>query len=877
ESGLIDRGFVPNADYLLDGDMLIKNIQDEEQCVSLERTSASLRLMVSNNYVLSNNNNVVRLKATSQYNSEISTDVYIYIVENFTTDSLLVSYNSDMQKDQNGNLPTDANERQPVDDYVVIYDSLVDDIVGDNKYNSISVYTYTNKSIYSYESNPGIRLLLYVNGERYDYTTISNSSLGIEISPVYKGDELVGLKFSVNPNIKSEINIYNIRIELDFTAFDFSQSDKRPVDTLNREFTIKVEKLVSEIYINGKGYKDNLDAIKIGVNTNINAYNSSELAKLYTYYDGQVGMPLNVQSAPDDAINSSVFVSFYEGYSIVGGNIEFKDNLSDKLSLYESQGFPMELVNGEYEINFANKNKVVYAAFNGEADDIERIYMVCKSVCTPDTFGGQTDIEAKYITFVSEIQVVGAVKDILLYKNSNDAGADHTLIDKYLPNNKSNVAYINLQSNSTTIDLTEIVLGSKRGNIKFSADEKIWSDTITIDQLSTIGNAPILYKVYFRTNTQCVDGIVISAPNIKNKELEYEFVNVVTSPEAVKVNFDNTYIWQSGIEDKVNIDGIANNVDLKYLALQSGRTVQFEVLGDNRGSNIKLVNAKSLRVDSDEYSAVKKEGVSIYDNNNPLFNTSAIKVSNTGNYLFDVRANSIGVTAILLIKTEFYVINVNNVVEAQNKYFIYEVAVYTPARELSIVTDKNSITYINDYYPDSALVEVNISVNSTATRTLQFSSNEVNESINLNYGEQDVYSIYGMKVTMSDNFNTKDGGGNNYFKAEGLNKYTYVGATSSWIEDFVSNSSKRFTIKALRDLKPLQDNGETSIYFDITIYQFGEEQIYQIRKVVYLGEYEKSTGIVVDGVDTYNNIYLSLLGQNMAQTTIEASIANSNA
>lgn len=891
---LLNRTFVDSLDYNSSSDLRFERIDNDGDYVELNHSRGNLMLNVSPTYSLTGGNNVIKLRATSKYHEDINTIIYVYIVENFTASSLLVSYNPDVELDTLGNLPTQVEISQPVADNVVIYNSTIDGSVVDSQYNSIDIYTYTNASIYSYETNPGINLSVYVNGVFYNYNDVANNNFGIEISPLVKeengNDKLVGLKFSVNPNSASSTNEYNIRLELDFTAFDFSASDKTPVSVLNREFTISVESLASGLHINGKGYEDNLDNLANNEVGTITSYNSTELAKLYTSYtQTAIGMPLNIQATPTNAVDTNVYVSFYESYRFETGELKLENNLSNKIQLLESVGFGLTSINGEFTIDFTNKNKVVYLRFN-EGEDVSslrQVYMVCKVACTPDVFGLE-QIEKKYITFVAKIDVVGAIDTVYLYKNPSDNVDDDTLTDTYLANNTINTAYINLNSTSNIVDLSEINIASLNGKIKFSADGVNWVDTLTAEDLETATGSN--YKIiYFRTLQECSDEIVIWSNNgIRNRH-EYQFVNTTTSADGVSVEFDDTYIWESSINDRIGITDITKeeNIELKYLALQSGRTAQFKALGDGRNSNIKAVTAKSLLLSSAEYSRITKNGNSLYNKAISTFSASAIRVSNAGSYMFDVRANSVGFTSILLVKVDFYVNTIDadgiagtiddsfKQIAERSKYFIYEIAVYTPAKDLEVLTDKNEIVYINNNYLTSANIDFEIDLNA-ATSRIQFSSTQVNESINLSYGESGVEAIYGMSVRTSENMNLVDDGGNPYFKIDGLNEYTYTLNDKIINENFL-NSTRKFSIQALQSLQALQDAGHTSIYVDIIIYQFGVETIHQIRKVIYFGDHTLVEGIVVEGVDNYNNVYLSLLTQEASTTTIYASVSNEDA
>lgn len=880
---LIHRTFVEDTDFLIEDErgLLVKKKKDENTYVSLNSTSAGLLLTVSPKYDLNRNNNVIQLKATSRYNSDISTIVYVYIVENFTANSLLVSYKDDIVLDPSGNVPT--RDTSPVGQTVEIFNSIVDGI---KDYSFVNMYTYTNRSIYSYESNPGIKLTVYVNGEVYDYNDVVDNSVGIQITPInraeYGESKLVGLKFEVNPNAINKLEEYNIRLELDFTAFDFSQSGKTPVSVLNKEFILKVNTLASGFYINGKSYQDNVEGAGYSY---ITEYDSNKTASLYTYYElSSLGMPLNIQATPTNAINTDVYVSFYKEHPAKNGELDLSNKLTDSVvDLMDSRGFNIRAVAGEYLVDFENKNQLMYLALDkNNLIDLKEIYMVCRAVCTPETFNGTAE-DKEYITFIAKIDVVGAVESIKIYKNHNDNINSNTLDDKYLSNGQINVAYINLASTSTSLNLNEVLIQSANGKIQFSADGRHWYTNISADLLTDkwsnsvvkneVGtknaldehnNNPFGYKIlYFKTNEECNDKIIISSPNGIGIEQGYEFVNI-TNKNSVSISYDTTYI--TDFENEQILTYETDNVALRFLALQSGRMVQFSAVGNNKTSNIKAVTAKSLTGTNSEYTKILQGGESYYATSFTNFSPSAIKVSNVGRSLFDVRANSVEFTAILFVKVDFYAHNGTEIVE-QNKYFIYEVAVYNPANELAITSTKDNILYINDHYADVARVDFNINVN--ATSRMYFSSETVNNKVNLSYDGENA-SIYGIEVELSENAD------NQHFAVNGLHEYEY--AQMGWRAKFLNNSTKTFSIRAVKSLLDLINNNQNSIYIDITIYQFGiKNETTTVRKVVFFGGYEKVEGIVIDGVDNYSNLYLSLKGNADAQATIFATASNDGA
>ena len=882
---LLGRDFVADENYTLleDGIKHINRGEDDECDVNLTHNNGLLSLNVSTKYVLTPHNNVIHLVATSKYHEDITTDIYVYIVENFK-DALLISYDKNVELDNEGKIPTNPDDAKPIDNEIIIYNSIVDSNLVGQKFNVMDMYVYTNKSIYSFASKPGMKLNVFVNGTKYNYEDVVNDDFGIQISSIYDlEDDLLGLKFAVNPNSESKLKTYNIRIEVDFIAFDFSASDTAPVLNLTKEFKINVETLASGFNVNGRGYLDNsAEAIKgnYATITEMNKDNTSsnKVAELYTTYSlEKIGLPLNIQPTPPNAINSKVYVGFYNTcYEDNNGKLALGTNLftDGKLQLLNSINDAVSNTDGLFEIDFSNKNRRVYLRFNDGVviDDIKEVFMVCKVACTPEKFGLDSEIDKKYITFVARIDVVGAVDQIYIQKTDND-GNEHTLTDKYLPTNTIKTAYINFKSISNAVDYSQITISSGKGHIQFSHNGIDWDNKITADKL---GNAKIK-TLYFKVNQPCVDSLEIESPNGKSAKLEYEFVNVVNNISTIKVDYDSPYIENIGkdnltSEQVVKYDG--KTTSLEYLALQSGRLVQFKVSGDGKNSTIASIDAYTLLPSDEEYMGITKDDKPLYQTAISKFSASAVRIPTIGQYFFDVNANSVGFTSIVFVTVQYYA-EVDRKVELQTKYFVYEVAVYNPAKNLTVIADKESIIYINDNYSevsDVSIVNFDILVNS-ATRSILFSNAELNQKINGSYGFEGTSCIYGFVVSPSPSVFPSGTDGQEYFKLDSDNLAEKVKDT----ECYVNNATRRFWVKAVKDLKPLQDKGISYIYFDVAIYQFGKKvETSEVRQVVYLGNYNKADDVaIVSGVDTYYNTYLSLLNGDDS-VEIEAYATNEN-
>lgn len=848
---LIERNFNLNNNYSVGDEKSSILDRDNKTVVSFGMDGERLMLKVARDYPLTTTNNVIKLKATSVYDETKTCDVYVYIVDNFK-DKFLVSYNSSAKTDANGGIDVNDN---PIDDAITIYDAEIT-----SPYRSVKVYAYASSSIYSFVSEPGMSLNVYVNGKLYDYEKYvdgetqsgegAEQDLGVKISPAKCDGEIVnGVGLTFEAKSQSE---YAIKLELTFSAFDFSGSDTSPMSVLSKEFTLKVESLASGFNIkvdNGQGrtYNQNLLGTPLS------------LANIYSFYEG-LGLPLNIQAVPTSVQNARVKVAFFENYTVTGDLVSGTPITYIQLSKSQNVGVAQD-ADGWFSLA-GDRN--VYLKFLEDKDlsGLRSIYMVCSAVCTPDKFQGEL-IDTKSIYFISKLDIVGSVKNLYVYKNETDAEDDDTLTDALLQADVNNVAYIGISAgvSQVDVDLSLVTVSpnpSNSNSIQFSADGINWSKQITVDKLTKTGAN---YKLFFKGDRNSNCGFTISSPNGVEKSVKYKFVNVVSGENGVGVEFDKTYVWQSEVSEVVKL--YDKSATLNFLALQSNTMARFVVSGDNKNRNIKSLQAYSLTETDVAYNEITyPDGQKYYTEAIQNFSSRAVRVpeNQQGENFFVVNANSSGFTSIVLVKVDFYVKR-GGVIQEDCKYFLYEIAVYNPASNLSIITDKDSIVYVNDNYKDVARVTFTVNTNS-ATQRIYFSSASINETINIDYGEAGRERIYGIEVSKGE---TVDDG----FVITGL-KWANVNNAS---RSFVGVSSNQFNIEAVRKFA----HGETYIYVDFTIYQFGKPTTKSIRKVVYLGSYTGSEGIVVEGVDLYNNVYLSLQNEEQKTTQITARVSNISA
>ena len=851
ETAINNLEFVANNVYNLSDDkQSILNGNNTVANLSVVGNDLFLNVAVDSIYGLSKQNNVIQLKATSNYKPELQTYVYVYVVENFTQESLLISYDNDIQLN-NGVIPsTDVNE---VGDTIEIFDTELDE-----EYRSTSIYTYTSESIYSFLSEPGMRLRVYVDGVEYDYINEFEDNLGIKIS---KADDSSQTVNSVGLNIEAiRSSSYTIKLVIDFEAFDFSASDKSPVTVLSKEIKVIVKSLASSVSINDRTYQDNLG----GDAEYVKNLDGDGTAQLYSYYnDSVIGLPIKIQAVPTNAINPIVYVSFYSSNELENGHLNEENRLTNLVLMYARNWSLVPNQDGKFEVSNSNR---LYLKFTDDANitNLSTVYMVCEVVSSPDSFEGEIQ-EVKYKTVVVKFDVIGTVRNIYIYNNTTISNAD-TLNNEYLENNQTNIGYIHLNAGASgiNIDANRVSIKSEKGLIKFSADGTNWQDEITAGALNRENG---LYKLYFKTFQTGEDSIIINSPNGVNKQKPYKFVNVTSSESNVRVDFDNTYItnvgeYELGERDIVELNGV--EVELRYLALQSGKMVDFVASGDNLNNRIANVQAQRLRGSDKIYNQ-------LYANNTiPTFDSSAVTIQIFNDYTFNVNANTVGRTAIVFVEVNFYIYNIQTQqIELASKYFLYEIAVYIQAQDLN-VQNKNEILYINSNYLDVATVTFNISLNGNLTQNIYFSSQTTNDAINIDYGDG-YSSIYGVLIDKSESLDSINNGAteNNeppYFDVSGLEEYG-----GEW---YLNRLNRVFEVQALRDLQTSQ---HTYFYIDIIVYQFGSPTTYTQRKIIYFGDYIASGSIVVDGVDIYKNLYLSLLNEGLSTKTIKTKVSNSEA
>ena len=838
---IIDDEFVGNANYIVDDEGMFVDksggdLDQGQHYVWLDNSTSQLMLRVNSKYELGKleDNNVIKLIATSNHDSSLCTDVYVYIVENFINDSLLVSYNNDIVLTEDGLIPSvDTN---PIGDEVQLFAS-----DKDSEYRSAKIYTYTSESIYSFVSKPGMKMRVFIdNGSEwleYDYKTTFTDELGIKISEADDASSEVnglGLKFEA-----IYASQYRVKLVVDFEAFDFSGSDKSPVDVLTKEIVVKVDSLATSVSINDKTYNDNT-SVGAEYITNIEGGQSGTNAQLYTTYGtSQIGLPLRLQAVPTNAIDNTVYVSFYKSEELTDSN-----RLGNLSLLYAQGSSFVPNAKGQFEVK--NKNKI-YLKFNEGVDvsGLGAVYMACQVKCTPSSFRG-TSVEAEYKTVVVKLNVIGTVKNIYIHKDASATEMD-TFNDQYLENEKTYTAYINLNAGSVgvSVDAAQITIKSPNG-VKISKDGSTWVDSIVVSELAVESK---LYKLYFRSVNNGDGTIQILSPNGVNKEKTYTFVNVAKDINSINVSFDQTYV-------KDLYSDVVNDVERKFLAIQSDKSIDFKVTIDDLTSHVKdiQVNTLSEVVYSEQYNSV----ITTYEQ-------GAVLPTKLNEYAFNVKSNSVGFTSAIYLKVEYYYIDGLNIVKG-SKDFLYEIAVYSLAKNLNISSEgKDEILYINANYLDVASVRLSAKINNDVTNNVYFSSEQANNKANMYVQEATTY-MYAIRVTLDENIIrwnqiANDANEVEYFKTSGLKEFGgYL---------YLDNLNKVFSIEALRRLDDLDFN---YIQVDFTICQFGEAVSQPVRKILYFGNHVASNGIVVDGIDTYNNIYLNLLNKSHAE--IFAEVAN---
>ncbi len=816
----VTREFTPNVN----SEQLLEKITLDNKILSVDQS-----------YGLTNQNNVIKLKATSSYYEELVntkklineedaknliTEVYVYIVENFQNDatnkSLTVSYSSERA----------SAEDKEVGNSLKLYSSSID-----SDYKSVNIYAYTAESIYSFIGEPGMELKVYIRDITdsginsatpyvlYDYKNEVNHDIGLQISELDKdltNVNKLGIKLEA---IKSAR--YQIKLKVDFTAFDFGGSDINPTDFLTQEIVVTIESLATGVQINGAAYLE-----KNSVQT-IADINTKAPAVLYSYYDSkELGLPLQINTHIPESVNKDVTVAFYKNVTWNGSVVSVGDKVSD-IQLLRGQNHIVENNNGEYTIN--NGGQTLYLNFANEPSDLEKVYMVCKVVSTPDTFEGVA-ITKQYKTIVIEIPVRTAVRGLSI---KNQAG---NTLSGLFEKGVQNTAYIGLNAlNTNNVDVSEIEVKSKLGNIQFSKDGNSWQSSVLLSQLTKTNNGD--YQVYFKSNASSInsveDSIYIQAQNGVSQTADVTFVSVMEADD-IEISWDSAYAWTSTLSTD----------DYSYIALQYGKSLDFSVLGNGQKDTIKNIDVKSL--------PSVPTGKTI-----DKFSSSAVSVKELNENTFRVETGNgrIGYTSVIELTVDFY-INDGGVIKLSSKTFIYEIAVYTPAQDLNISADKDTLIYINEYYQNIAKMRIDATIN-RATPNIYFSNDEIKSEIEINS------SIYGIKVEGS------------LFEYYGDGEYFNGDLVADASGNYYLGDSLSVNLRAVKDLSDLKN---TYLYLDFTIYQFGNETTFSARQNIYIGDHTKSDTIIVESqqVDKYSNIYMNLLKDENKKAELVAYV-NENA
>ena len=640
-------------------------------------------LSILSDFTIETNNYILRVKATSRYNSEISAYFDVYLVENQTFSPrayYLSEYNSGMA--------TDISEITLYKDSAYATTDLIIDLSDLN-----SVYTsgvYTMDGLLSYE------IAIYIDGERYDLSIQDEDS-----------DIIVKKETNAENQYRISIrNVNNVDTYDDVTfAVELSDAHFQNNSAPNYQKTVRV-------------YKSVLPN-NISVNDEL-AQNGHLYGSIY-YNSTYNGITIKLDASPISTISSTeILIEKNANLNISGVT------LSDR---------------GDYYAVSSGDSITVRFLSGSTASSTDLILRVKN---TPATFENETVAEG-YVTVVYTINKIVTADEIGIYSYSNTIVTDpaYQINDEELTINANSDTkfYLLVDYAGTTLDRSSIELRIERDStnqraIRFSNG----STTLRLNDASVVmrdsATGQALFEITLDSiNTEATADIVITAgAEVTLLEEKFSIRSVYVMDESAGISIE-PYAGSEGVtsfNDTTDTNYI-NNGHYNF-AIVRGNSVIFNVLSRVNGTST---------LSSDAISVNRIERLQEDNNLSGFSNSSSIlsygRVYNTEGSKYDklqVNTLSVGdngtgtVTQIITVYVQYYTVDANNLVQSVEQAVKMEIAVYEPIASVQLEISDREIVYINSMYEDAASTEIRFNSLSYPSRSVTFTDGDTVRVIN---------------------------------------------------------------------------------------------------------------------------------------------------
>jgi len=668
-------------------------------------------------FVLTDNNNVVHIKATSNYspveptadNPEITTDIYVYIVDGSLTAPRLTFDGTEI----NVNKHTDeSNSKRGIDLYFNGVSQYANSTIkvsglGDSVYKNgvttadgrilrFKVKAYIgnliNKSYVPYEFGSDIpvrNLKITENGDKYTLTLVNQSS-----------EKFVDVKFA-----------YELVCEEGENTYPITFTSSKPVLETNVE--VRKHILASSIVIGGEEYRNG---------DSLNGVVDSSSHKDNFGYTVELGVE------PLDSNNpQTIEISGIEKLNVLNKK-GFKVNNNDKLAngeVLKIKFAPDE--NENQTVNFKVLKAPTY--FNGKA---------IESFASDDFISVNLNLEKKITADALEIVDGNDFSKVVSTSNVATTVQSYVFVKAYY---------------SGSLNVDTITLSSDNFALNSNGDKqiKLTDETLVVD-----GNDNKGYKIFKvaipATESSSTSKLTVYAGEFGNgasTSVTLNSVDLINNAENIKISVKN--------KNDENVTDLENN---KFVVVK-GKDVSFNVVEVNGSDKIeKTIQKVTLTGKTiDGTNADKFGGAEVLTKTEFGDNTFSIYGWNAKTRVFDVNV-------------EYYAQNPKGVVSLHTKTISnVQFAVYNPITSITIIPTRDKIAYVHPLLINNAsTTEISYTlhsgVNETPTDTVYFIDNEgnlvgktgatsVNVSINRNLSNAKLfYSTGSTYVEINNNSTT---------------------------------------------------------------------------------------------------------------------------
>lgn len=345
--------------------------------------------------------------------------------------------------------------------------------------------------------------------------------------------------------------------------------------------------------------------------------------------------------------------------------------------------------------------ETIYLSLRQNAPASQLIYI--RAQATPDRFEN-VDVPTEWVEIAYTISKVVTANSLSVY-------ADSTITNNidngelYINARANTSFYVRVDYSGGTLDASSITISSNNSNIKFlnnSSTINLADSTVKNIYTSSTGNYNI-YEVGILATSSVETALITVLAGDNTVGVGTEFM----ASSVYLVNNDRLTIQSSSTNaNAIDLD----NGHINY-AIVKNRSVDFEVLGYVSNSSSPTANAiTDITVSTN------------LDYSTGSFNRNAVEFNKISNNEFSVMGIIGSSTQVLNVAVHYYAM-VDNLITLVEQILIVELAVYDPISNISINATPNQIVYINQYFEETSVSNINFS--SYASNNASASTNVV--------------------------------------------------------------------------------------------------------------------------------------------------------